>query len=170
MTTVTKKKIPEHCPAHPHSGGVISKTTDSTDSGITLDHKITQHLCAEPGCQEPLGWEYHGPKREFQWGPGRPSPDLELFVAQSKHNKETASTMGGALFFGIPAYLLIWAGLFWLTGNAWGVFHSITVSLYFPAMTWAVVALNKKLDRKRPTAEEAWATAENRTGPEGRET
>ena len=160
MTTVTRKKIPEQCPVHPNSGGVVSKTTSSTDCGITLDHRITQHLCAEPGCREPLGWEYHGPKGAFQWGPGRPSPDLELFVAQSQHDKETASTMGGVAFFGIASYILIWVGLFWLTGNAWGVFHSVTVSLYYPALVWAIVALDRKLNRKRPRAEEAWARPE----------
>ena len=43
----TRKKIPDRCTDHPESGAGVSKMSER-ESG-------TQHRCAEPGCQQPLG-------------------------------------------------------------------------------------------------------------------
>ena len=36
----------------------------------TYRERLTKHLCAEPGCQEGLGWLYEGPRRHSQGGAG----------------------------------------------------------------------------------------------------
>ena len=61
IPTVQRMKMPDRCPVHPESGAVVSKTTGDEDDSVRAQHRITQHLCAEPDCQQPLGWEYRGP-------------------------------------------------------------------------------------------------------------
>ena len=41
------------------------------------------------GCQQPLGWEYHGPNGRSLSGPERCTPELELMVARKKYDAGT---------------------------------------------------------------------------------
>ena len=153
MPTVQTKKMPDRCPTHPGSGAVTSKTTSSTNDSVILFHKITQHLCAEPGCRQPLGWEYRGPNGKFQWGPGQPSPELELLVEQDKYEQEATSITLIAAITGSALYIAIWTVLKKLTGENWDISHSLSAGLYFPLLTAAVISLKRHLDRRRPTGQ-----------------
>ena len=93
--------------------------------------------------------------------PARPSPELELFVAREKHKEESALLTFAAAVFGAVMYVTVRAIMKKITVDSWNTAHSVSASLYFPALAWAVAMLKKGLDRSRPTGTGAAGPADS---------
>lgn len=148
----TRSWHPTRCPAHPLSGQLVSKTTTHTGA-IPLRHSITQHSCGEPGCDTYLGWEYHGPGKDFQAGPGRcDDTNLLLLTAQGKHDQETLEAICGILLLLSLILPLIWWPILALTlDNTWSSWHTVAAVLTAAADLCASLTYWRHARRLRPT-------------------
>ena len=146
---------PDRCPRHSNSGNVKSHTTESRSSSICLQHKITQHACAEPGCQEFLGWEYHGPKNAFQGGPGRyEDAAILLTTAEDKHDRETTGdAFTIVILLSILALAAWWPALSLIHDATWTIWHSIACTGTGVVITAITIQSYRAMDKDRPTAD-----------------
>ena len=111
---------------------------------------MVQHRCAEPDCQQPLGWEYHGPKNEFLTGAGRCTPEIELMVAQQKHDGESSDLVGKLGLISLLPFSILWGLTAHHAGDPWIGLHTISASLWFPAVALGMYLLAKKCSKDRP--------------------
>ena len=140
--------MPDRCPDHPESGAVSSKTTTTPDGYPR--HTMVQHRCAEPDCQQPLGWENHGPKNEFLSGAGRCTPEIELMVAQHKHDAESNGLVFTLGMFSLLPFSILWALTAHHAGDPWTGLHTISATLWFSTVALGMYLLAKKCSRDRP--------------------
>ena len=68
---MTIVRTPDTCPNHPDSGMVKTTVRDLGNPYNSIyRERLTQHLCAEPGCNKGLGWLYESPRRHSKGGAG----------------------------------------------------------------------------------------------------
>lgn len=151
----TLKRIPDRCPVHLTSGKVRTHTTESDPYTVSLEHKLTQHQCAEPDCGEYLGWEYHGPKEAFEAGPGRCSDvQILLKVKGNKHDMESQNAIGVGGIIMTAALLASWWPALSITHNAaWTTWHSVACIASAALVIGAIALLNREATKNRPTEE-----------------
>ena len=65
------RRRPDNCPRHPDAEVVRTITGKSLDEAHWQNKYLFRQYECGNGCEEPLGWEFHGPKGEFRSGPGR---------------------------------------------------------------------------------------------------
>ena len=129
MSTVTQSRPPSACPAHPRGGAVRSEKVHTTDSIPELS--ITQHLCAEPGCSHPLGWEYHdGTVQGFRHGAGEADPRLRERVLRAKQAEDNEFRLVMTTLAVLAGYSLIYIVIHQLTGDFWHWSHTLSTVAY----------------------------------------
>ena len=154
--------MPHHCPDHPESGAVSSETNTTPDGYPS--HTMIQHRCAEPDCQQPLGWEYHGPRNKFLSGAGRCTPEIELMVAQEKHDAESHGLVGAIGIICLLPFSILWGLTAHHAGDPWTGLHTIAASIWFPTVALGLYLLAKKFNRDRPQEPQEQASSlPNRT-------
>ena len=158
MSTKTTQRLPDSCVLHPDSRAVLSKTTASTMHlfhTTHLFHTITQHRCAEPGCNRPLGWYYHGPDGAFQYGPAICNDqDVLLTVARHKHDQEDTNVIFGFLFLASFLAIALWGSTsaFFYDAAVWTNLHTATVIPFLLIAAAGLLTYHRASVRSRPAA------------------
>ena len=162
MKKVRRGRTPDLCPAHPESRTFIS--TDS-NGDRTREHAIVQHTCGEPGCEEPLGWEFRGPRGEFRSGPQRPPPELLHAIKMEKHDEKTVNIIGSTVITTLSLFFLALIVQNAIMETEWETYHTAAASVCLPTLTAAMYYVKRVRDRTRPTAHERQDSGDGANNP-----
>lgn len=155
----THRWNPDRCPEHPHSGHVVSKTTEAFNQ-LPLQHTLTQHRCGEPGCSHYLGWEYNAPANTFKAGPARcTDTDILLTVTQNLHDRELEQNIFLLVLMSSMLLMAAWWPTLSITINEpWSLWHTTAATLSTILITAISTLVWHKSNANRPTPESIQAT------------
>ena len=97
------RRRPDNCPRHSDTEVVRTTTKKSLNEAHGQNKYLFRQYECGNGCEEPLGWEFHGPEGEFRSGPGRcesEDPTLAHRMAMSDHDALCTRRSGTILALG----------------------------------------------------------------------
>ena len=153
MTTRdTSRRLPDPCPRNDSHQAI---RTIHRQAGILCIsekpiHTLLQHQCAN-GCGAPRGWEYHGPGKHFQHGPGE-CRDREILyqMERTKYEEKAFNETGGILL----ANLIVGAAAHIVTSliasEFWSPAHAAVLGIALTGLVTTTAIRIRKVIREYP--------------------
>ena len=131
------RRIPDPCPNHTECMLVKTVVRDiGNPYNKRFKDRLTQYLCAEPGCRQGMGWIYEAPEWQIKSGPGH-CEDGEILNHILSQELEPHTLVNVFCIF-IIAVVPMGTAVIWGTENNWNIFTAGAVCLISSAIAAAL--------------------------------